>query len=147
VKRINGIPLRPVLVSGSVIIILSVMGGLLAAADQADFDRLIATKACEGCDLNRTNLAGRDLAGANLSRAHLAGANLRGANLRGANLSGAQLGDTVLSDADLRGADLKGANLIGTYLFNVKLTGASLDGAIWTDGTTCKAGSLGKCER
>lgn len=117
-------------------------GSFCSAASQADVAKVIKTKSCEGCDLARANLAGQDLAGARLARANLGEANLRGAHLTGADLSGAQLGDAVLSDADLTEANLTRTILTGAYMINTNLTGAT-----WTDGTVCKAGSVGKCEK
>ena len=59
--------------------------------------QLLATKQCQGCNLQRANLENVDLKGANLQGANLSGANLAGANLTGANIKG----------ATLRGANLK----------------------------------------
>ncbi len=143
VKRSGGIPKQGIIFICAISIgILLFFAGITPAASQADLDKLSATRACEGCDFNRINLSGRDLAGVNLSKAHLGAANLRGANLSGANLSGAQLGDAVLSDANLTNVDLRGANLAGAYMFETNLSGAT-----WTDGTICKAGSIGRCEK
>lgn len=74
------------------------------------------------------NLA--DLRRADLSNARLIGAGLRGADLRGVRFTGADL-----SYADLREARLDGADL----------TGARLDNSIWSDGRTCRPGSVGVC--
>lgn len=53
--------------------------------------QLLATKQCQGCNLQQANLANVDLKGANLQGADLSGANLSGANLTGANIQGAIL--------------------------------------------------------
>ncbi|HEY9614954.1 pentapeptide repeat-containing protein [Allocoleopsis sp.] len=59
--------------------------------------QLLTTKQCQGCNLQRANLANVNLKGANLSGADLSGANLSGTNLTGANIKG----------AILRGANIK----------------------------------------
>ena len=59
--------------------------------------QLLASKQCQGCNLQKANLANVDLRGANLKGADLSGANLSGANLTGANIKG----------AILRGANIK----------------------------------------
>jgi hypothetical protein len=103
-------------------------GGIL---NQADLDRLKATKSCPAC-----NLYGADLAGADLGLANLGGADLRGAILAGVNLSGANLGGSRLSGANLSGADLSRANLQHSQLDNANLTGANLTNAdlkFWVD--------------
>lgn len=117
------------------------------SAGQGDLEKVTTTKICEGCDLRRANFSGKDLSGANLSGSFLIGANLRGANLTRANLSRAIFVDAVLSDSNLTGANLTRADLGGAYIVNVNLSDANLSEAIWTDGTTCKKGSVGKCER
>jgi uncharacterized protein YjbI with pentapeptide repeats len=61
----------------------------------------------------------------------MTGIGLRAADLRGTRLAGADL-----SYADLREARLEGAVLAETRF----------DNAIWTDGHTCKPGSVGRCE-
>ncbi len=111
----------------AVTVLLFVMSGASSAFTQADLDKLNSGKACEKCNLRGANLSGRDLSGYNLTGAQLIQADLRGANLTGANLKGANLGD----------ANLHGANL----------TGADFTGARWTDGFTCRADSIGKCQR
>lgn len=91
---------------------------LLGSADQDiknNFNKLITSNACKGCNLrgavlNRLNLANADLEGADLSGAWLNSSSLAGANLRHAVLRGARLGGTDISKADLLGADLEGAD-------------------------------------
>ena len=97
---------------------------------QKNFQQLIRTNRCPGCDLagavlTRINLSDADLSGANLAGAKLNLADLSGANLKGANLQGARLGG-----ADLAGADLTGANLTGAVLQGAYLKGAKIDGQI-----------------
>ncbi|MDD3620765.1 MAG: pentapeptide repeat-containing protein, partial [Desulfobulbaceae bacterium] len=97
-----------------------------------NFQRLLETNACPGCDLsgavmNRADLAGADLRGANLAGSKLYLANLAEADLRDANLQGAALGG-----ADLAGADLTGANLTGAVLEGAYLKGARMEGRVET---------------
>ena len=97
---------------------------------QKNFQQLIRTNGCPGCDLagavlTRVNLSDADLSGANLAGAKLNLADLSGANFKGANLQGARLGG-----ADLAGADLTGANLTGAILQGAYLKGAKIDGQI-----------------
>ncbi|MGR0480041.1 MAG: pentapeptide repeat-containing protein [Candidatus Electronema sp. V4] len=80
-----------------------------------NFNRLLTTNACRGCNLsgavlNRLNLAEADLEGADLSGAQLNAASLTGANLRGANLRGAWLGGADMTGANLLGANWEGAD-------------------------------------
>ncbi len=80
-----------------------------------NFNRLLTTNACRGCNLsgavlNRLNLAEADLEGADLSGAQLNAASLARADLRGANLRGAWLGGADLTGANLLGADWEGAD-------------------------------------
>jgi uncharacterized protein YjbI with pentapeptide repeats len=44
-------------------------------------------------------------------------------------------------DARLQGANLKGADLTGA-----RFDSADLEGAVWTDGRVCAAGSVGSCK-
>jgi uncharacterized protein YjbI with pentapeptide repeats len=141
----------------------------LAVWNQADIDRLKATKSCVDCNLNGADLASADLSGANLSSSYLIGANLSGADLSGASLTHARLHNANLANAnltranltfwaDLSGANLTGANLTGAdlsaasqYNSGANLTGANLSSTvlsatIWTDGRVCKDTSIGQCE-
>jgi uncharacterized protein YjbI with pentapeptide repeats len=102
------------------------------AFKQADLEKLTTTRSCPRCDLSGANLTWATLTGATLAGATLSGAFLNEANLSGANLSGAHL-----SGANLHWADLSRANL----------SGADLSFATWTDGKTCKEGSIGECKR
>ncbi|MDH3327973.1 MAG: pentapeptide repeat-containing protein [Desulfobulbaceae bacterium] len=97
-----------------------------------NFQQLMETNSCPGCNLagavfNRLDLSGANLEGANLAGAQLYLANLVGTNLQNANLQGAALGGADLADADLRGANLTGAVIEGAYL-----VGARMDGTIIT---------------
>jgi uncharacterized protein YjbI with pentapeptide repeats len=137
--------------------------------NQADLDRLKATKSCIDCNLNGADLASADLRGANLSSSYLIGANLSGADLSGATMAHVRLNSANLTHAnltranltfwaDLSGANLTGANLTGAdlsaasqYNSGANLTGANLSatvlsGTIWSDGRICKDTSIGQCE-
>jgi len=97
-----------------------------------NFQQLMETNSCPGCNLagavfNRLDLSGANLEGANLAGAQLYLANLVGTNLQNANLQGAALGGADLADADLRGANLTGAVIEGAYL-----VGARMDGTVIT---------------
>ena len=126
-KRIRSLPGLITVSLGIVGAALLISAGISGAFTKADLEKLKTTKACVQCDLRRANLSGADLSGYDLSGAQLFGADLQHANLKGANLKGANLYEAKLKDADLSGADLSGA--------------------IWTDGTTCKTGSIGTCKR
>lgn len=90
--------------------------------------------------LDKIRLEDARLAGAVLEYASAKRANLRNADLRGAKLTAADLGG-----ADLSGADLAGANLRYAVLDGAMLAGTRLDNAVWSDGRTCAAGSVGGC--
>ena len=69
---------------------------------------------------------------------------LSGAHLSKADLSGADLSRADLSRADLFGADLSRADLNEAYLNGADLRETDLSQATWTDGRTCKEGSIGR---
>ena len=108
-----------------------------------------------GCDKRGAALAGAMLRNARLDRARLEDARLAGAvmeyasasgaNLRNADMRGAKLTAVDLSGADLSGADLSGANLRYAVIEGPRLGGTRLDQAVWSDGRTCAAGSVGAC--
>ncbi len=103
--------------------------------------RLLTTKACQGCDLWRADLSKASLTAANLQNADLVGARLYTADLRGADLSGAKFqvfrsGNSIYNscsylkvEAHLARANLSGANLSGANLDR-----ANFSGAIMPDG-------------
>jgi uncharacterized protein YjbI with pentapeptide repeats len=95
--------------------------GAAPTAHAGDLEKLLATGACEGCDLHGIDLSGRVVTIQTLSGSDLSGANLRGIELRatyinrndftGANLHGAKIwangmGDNQFVDADLSEAYL-----------------------------------------
>lgn len=55
--------------------------------------------------------------------------------------------DRVIRLGECRGCYLRGADFRHIDLRGADLAGAVLEGAIWTDGTTCQAGSIGRCVR
>ena len=96
-----------------------------SAFNQADLQKLSATKTCPDCDLSGALLIHWLLPGADLSGANLAGANLTEAFLAGANLSGANLSGAILTSASLAGANLFRAKLPGANHLLVQLSGAT----------------------
>ncbi|MCK4742465.1 MAG: pentapeptide repeat-containing protein [Sulfuriflexus sp.] len=118
---------------------------------------ILLNKNLQSANLENALLLNARLASANLQSANLRNANmsyieLRNANLIGADMSMASLKGANLSGADLRGAslvnaDLSFANLTGANLRNANLDGAILSKAIWFNGSTCAAGSVGECLR
>lgn len=113
----------------AVVTVVALFGwtGFSSAYTQEDLGKIHTTKSCEGCNLRGAVLNNLDLSGANLSGADLTNAILTGTKLVNAKLTGAKMVDVRLSGADLTGADLSGA--------------------IWIDGGTCKAGSVGTCKK
>jgi hypothetical protein len=107
-----------------------------------DLNNLFDTNSCTNCDLSGVFLGGMPLPNINVSEANLTGAVLATTNLSGSNFSGANLTKAFLVFANLSGANLTGANLTGAQLDQ-----ADLSQAIWTDGSTCGAGSKGQCNK
>ncbi|WP_204113708.1 pentapeptide repeat-containing protein [Shimia biformata] len=126
-----------------------------------------------GCKLAGPDLQNLDLTGADLSNAVLKG-DMRGSVFRRATLARTQLAwinveacdfteasgpfetDNIraaradftranIAGAYLAYADLRGAIFRDARLDHAQLGGADLDGAIWTTGDICRAGSLGRC--
>lgn len=97
---------------------------------QLNFQQLIETNSCPGCNLSGAVLNRIDLSGANLEGANLAGTQLYLANLAGANLQNANLQGAALGGADLAGADLRGANLTGAIIEGAYLKDARMDGTV-----------------
>jgi hypothetical protein len=101
--------------------------------------KLLKTKKCIGCRLDKQDLSGLNLSGAKLSNSNLSGADLSGtnltqvelynANLRGANLSNTILVHANMIHANLSGSNLSGSNLRGAELRNAYMRGANLSGA------------------
>jgi hypothetical protein len=119
--------------------------------DGCVFDALdLSSAALTGATLRNARLANVSLFRADLSRADLSYVELNAvrmgyANLAGARLRGATLRQTELDYADLHGADLSYADLRGASIGGAALADARLDNALWIDGRTCAAGSLGDC--
>ena len=111
------------------------------AYNSAQLELLISTSQCP---------SGSDLMGAIMPGINLPGVDLTDALLRGAHLEHANLANAILVRADLTGAhfehaNLTGANLTGAIVLGALWDGADLTGAIWADGRTCTAGSIGTC--
>jgi hypothetical protein len=94
-----------------------------------------------GANLKATDLRRADIRYADLSYADLRHTQLQAAVLVGANLQFADLGGADLSQADLRFADLSNSRID-----DARLQGARLQGALWLNGRSCGAESIGKCE-
>ena len=60
--------------------------------------------------------------------------------IENANFLNANLTNANFTNADLEEANLKGANIKGTVFKNTEL-----EYAVWIDGKTCGAGSVGSC--
>ena len=97
--------------------------------------------------LSSANLQTANLKAANMSYIDLSKANLIGADMTGASLKGADLTHADLRGASLVNADLSFANLAGANLRTANLDGVKLNKAIWIDGSTCAAESIGSCLR
>ncbi|MFC1602457.1 pentapeptide repeat-containing protein [Pseudomonadota bacterium] len=97
--------------------------------------------------LRGANLSGALFVEANLEYVDFSGADLSYAQLERAQMKGANLQNTDLTHAVLTGADLSFAILRGATPGGVILENAKLDDAIWFDGGTCLAGSIGVCNR
>ncbi|PID72010.1 MAG: hypothetical protein CSB34_04035 [Desulfobulbus propionicus] len=95
---------------------------------QKNFQQLLKTKSCPGCDLAGTNMTRVDLSGADLEGANLAGATFLLADLSKANLKNANLQDAAFGGADLAEADLRGANVSGAIVEGAFLGTALIDG-------------------
>lgn len=90
----------------------------LQAYNKRHWENLIRTKCCQNCKLDR----------APLSNINLTGADLSGSDLTNANFKQATLFEVKLPDPE-------------------KYVGANFSGAMWIDGTICKPGSIGFCNR
>ncbi|MCU7906452.1 MAG: pentapeptide repeat-containing protein [Candidatus Thiodiazotropha sp. (ex Epidulcina cf. delphinae)] len=95
--------------------------------------------------LRNARLSATDLTAADLRYANLSQADLRYAQLGEAILVGADLRQADLRDADLSRADLRFADLSDSRIDDATLQGVRLDGAIWIDGRSCGADSIGNC--
>ena len=126
---------------------LTVVSGLfiltgLCAFDDAQLKGLRKSNNCVKCDLTNAKLGNLDLSYADLSSANLSGADLSNSTFYSANLSKADL-----TGANLTGANLYDANLTGANLSKANLARANLYNAVWTNGKTCRKGSLGECKQ
>lgn len=97
-------------------------------------------------NLQTANLYASDLSHANLKFSQLHLSSLRYVNFTKANLTGAGLMGADLSGAIFTQADLSYANFRDANVSSVDFSNARLDNAIWIDGRTCRAGSMGSCD-
>ncbi len=100
-----------------------------------------------GALLRGANLSGALFVDANLEYVDFSGADLSYAQLNHARMKGANLQNTDLTNAVFVGADLSFAILRGATPGGVVLENARLDHAVWFDGGSCLAGSVGVCNR
>lgn len=162
-KDLSGADLRGVDLSGADLRGVNVTGTNLSGAnlrgaevswmkgDRANFAGANLTNA----PFSRTTLTNADFTGASL-----AGADLSWATLDGSNFSGAKMGSSSIFASSMRNANLVGANLVGADLRRANLTNADLSsakltnadlwradltGAKWSDGRTCRRGSISVC--
>ncbi len=96
-------------------------------------------------NLANANLQYSKLSESNLSYASLTAINLYSSLLHNAKLIGSQLQMANLQNSDLQGADLSYSNLHNATLTGANLSRVNLSHAIWIDGSTCLAGSIGQC--
>lgn len=108
---------------------------------QADLSHAVLNSA----NLHGANLFGGKFVKADISYANLSSSNLSFTEFQQARLKGADLRAADLSKADLTGADLSYADLKGAKLADTDYTKADFSHAIWVDGRTCLAGSIGGC--
>lgn len=115
--------------------------------DESHYQQILDLNHCNRCNLATVNLSKRDLVEASLAETNLRYSNLSNSDLTKANLRESDLRNTDLTNAALTSAVLSKADLRGANLSNVDLSEANLTYAIWTDGSICQAGSIGKCIR
>ncbi|RZM77794.1 pentapeptide repeat-containing protein [Leptolyngbya iicbica] len=105
----------------------------------ADYQKLIRTGSCVGCDFAGLDLRGLDFSGYNLRGADLSGSWLTGTSFEGADLTGANLSEARLdnanlrranlTDADLSSADLRGASAVQACFVSADLSGTDFRAA------------------
>jgi hypothetical protein len=96
--------------------------------------------------LRHAKLSATDLSHADLSYANLSHADLRHAKMRSAAMVGVNLRFADLRGADLTHADLRFADLSNSRIDDIRLQNTRLDNALWVDGRSCGANSIGRCE-
>ncbi len=102
-----------------VFLVLGALSKTSSAEPPRHLQRLLTTRFCHKCNLNKANLANQNLQGVRLTQTKLKRADLRGADLKFA----------ILYNVNLKKADLTGADLTGATLQKVNIKGAILDGA------------------
>lgn len=136
--------------------LLVIAGGTISFASELDSNviRLLSTKSCIGCNLQKADLAYSDLTGCDLRGSDLTSSTIVYGDLRGCDLTGAKLNMADLSGADLSGVKLKNAKLNETKLSEVDLSKTNLSptqylSADWKDsyGFDMSTLPIGELER
>ena len=83
---------------------------------------------------------------ANLYESDLQGANFEKTDFTSANLTRSNFTAASLIETNFQNSNLVEANFTSANLTNANFEGANLNGTIWTDGRTCKPGSIGECK-
>ncbi|MFK5914858.1 MAG: pentapeptide repeat-containing protein [Woeseiaceae bacterium] len=96
-------------------------------------------------NLQTANLQSSDLSHANLKFSQLHLSNVKYVNFTKADLTGANFHGADLYGANFNQANLSYANLKDAKIDTANFSGARLSNTIWTDGRTCKVGSIGGC--
>jgi len=104
--------------------LLVIAGGTVSFASELDSNiiKLLSTKSCIGCNLQRAELAYSDLNGCDLRGSDLTSSTIVYGDLRGCDLTGAKLNKADLSGADMSGVKLEDAELDEAKLSQVDLT-------------------------
>ena len=84
---------------------------------------------------------------ANLYETISIGANFEKTNFTGSNLTRVDFMGATLIEANFQNANLMEANFTSSNISNANFDGANLNGATWTSGETCKAESIGICNK
>ncbi|MFQ5935908.1 MAG: pentapeptide repeat-containing protein [Acidiferrobacterales bacterium] len=129
-KGISSLRSRRTVRLGVCATLLALISAPVSAVNQRHLNALLASHVCNGCNLTKADLRGKQLRGVKLRWAVLDNADLRGTDLSGADLTGASLKDAQLANTNLQGAKLEGADLRGVDLTEVTLIGADLR---WAD--------------
>jgi uncharacterized protein YjbI with pentapeptide repeats len=116
-------------------------GSISYSFDTTHLQSLLDSKVCP---------ANANLVGALLTGGSFVGVDFSNADLRGAYLDECDLSGAIFSAADLTGAhfeksNLSGVNFSGAIVRGAIFEDADLSGALWVDGSTCLAGSIGEC--
>ncbi len=107
--------------------------GIQTSGDPDDYNWLVSTNYCFGCDLSYFDFSGWNLTGVTIMYSNLAHANLSNADLTGANieftifefadLSNANFSIAIMGYNFFGFANLANANFLATYLYLADMTG------------------------